>query len=391
MVGPQSFSLTPSQTLLEMNSAVSKTISLLLLILVGYLLQKRVATKDNRAGIKEIILSVALPAMIFLSIQKINFQMQMILIPVLALGFNLLIFTLADLFAPALKIQKDTPAFRTFKMLIPSLAPGLSCFPFLLEYFGETTLANAALADIGNKVFVLIILYLVAMKWYYHVQKVEAGNNTDKIKDLLSAMIKEPVNFAIFLGLALLLLGINYQSFPSFLQMSVDRLSVIMTPLILLFIGISVKFKWSQIKTITSMLLLKSALAFAFSGAVITTFGVTDPAMIMLVILFPQSSFSFWPYAHMSAIASMEANRQSTSQRTFDLDYAMNMLAMSLPFSTIMILGLSTFSKSVSAAPAFPFVMAVILLSVVLFKPFVRYMQKGIIFKTKGNAEIAES
>ena len=34
-------------------------------------------------------------------------------------------------------------------------------------------------------------------------------------------------------------LGVNYELFPSFLKMSIDRLSLIMTPLILIFIGIS--------------------------------------------------------------------------------------------------------------------------------------------------------
>jgi malate permease and related proteins len=40
-------------------------------------------------------------------------------------------------------------------------------FPFILEFGGELLFAMAALGDIGNKIFVLIIAYLIAMKWYF--------------------------------------------------------------------------------------------------------------------------------------------------------------------------------------------------------------------------------
>ena len=52
-------------------------------------------------------------------------------------------------------------------MLLPSLAPGLSCFPFIIVYLGDEYLALAALADVGNKIFVLILLYMLAMHWYH--------------------------------------------------------------------------------------------------------------------------------------------------------------------------------------------------------------------------------
>ena len=268
-------------------------------------------------------------------------------------------------------------------MLIPSLAPGLSCFPFLLEYIGETTLANAALADIGNKTFVLIILYLISVKWYHQVQQQASSGNRQKLKFLLQSMVKEPVNFAIIIGLLMLALGIRYESFPPFLKMSIDRLSLIMTPLILLFIGISVKPQLNQIKTILCVLLSKSGVTFILSGLVIVGFGVTDPAMVMLIILFPQSSFSFWPFAHMSAITKTE-QLEERKHRTFNLDFAMNILAFSLPYSTILILSLCTFSEYVAQRPQIPFGLGIALLSVAFIPNYIRYLQKGVVFKNTG-------
>ncbi|MBV6640472.1 MAG: AEC family transporter [Cyclobacteriaceae bacterium] len=369
-----------------MNLAVTKTISLLLLILIGFFLQKRIINKEQKTGIKEIILSVALPAIIFISLQKVNFEAEMIILPIMAIIFNLAMFFITDLLTVLFKVPKDSSAYRTLKMLVPSLAPGLSCFPFLLEYIGEETLANAALADIGNKIFLLIILYMISIRWYFQVNKIQSASGKSKLKSLIGSMVSEPVNFVIFVAVFMLALGINYEVFPDFLRMAIDRLSIIMTPLILLFIGISVRFDWQQIKTIWSILLTKAAVAFLLSGVVILIFGVTDPAMVLLIILFPQSSFSFWPFAHMSAVAKMEKNlTKDENGKTFDLDLAMNVLAFSLPFSTIVILTICTFSESVAADPYFSITTGIIFLLIAMLRPYTQYLKKGIIYKHQTN------
>lgn len=342
-----------------MNSAIAKTISLFLLIMVGFFLRKKIKSKEQKEGLKIVILSVALPSIIFIGLQKINFSVDMLIFPIAALVFNLCAFASVSFLSSVFKLDKDSSYARTLKMLVPSLAPGLSCFPFLLEYFGEPTLANAAIADIGNKIFVLIILYLLALKWYHKSEYVEYSDKGSKLKSLLKSLISEPVNMVILLGVGLLLFGINYDSFPAFLSMTVDKMSLIMTPLVLMFIGISVKLDWAQIKTIWSVLLFRSGFAFFFSGLILAFFPATSPALSMLIVLFPQSSCSFWPYAHMSAINAM--GEAKNTKPVFDMDLGMNILALSLPLSTIIILGLSTYGEK-SSSPVFVFTLAGILI-----------------------------
>ncbi len=367
-----------------MSEAISKTLSLLLLILVGYFLQKRVVSKDQRSGIKEIILSLALPAMIFISLQQVVFQWEMMAMPLMVLGFNVAMFYLTDLMMPVLGIKTGSASYRTLKMLVPSLAPGLSCFPFLLEYIGEEALANAALADLGNKVFVLIILYMISIRWFYKLFEIRENGSKAKLKNILRALINEPVNFVIVIGVLMLAFGINYQVIPSFMRMSIERLSLIMTPLILLFIGMSVRLDWDQIKTIISVLFLKSAIAYIFSGIVVYALGISNPAMIMLIVLFPQSSFSFWPFAHISAIHKLEQSHEGSEHRkTFDLDLGINVLAVSLPFSTILILTMCTFTEQVVTNPSVVFFLALIFLVAALFGPYIRYVQRGMVLKTE--------
>lgn len=320
-----------------MSEAVTKTFSLLLLIGIGYVLQRKLQSRDHREGIKTMILSLALPATIFVALLQIDFKSNLIIIPVLSLGFNVVMHFLVDKLPLRPLLNMPLNQYRTLIMLIPSLAPGLSCFPFIMEYSGQGPLAMAALADVGNKIFVLIISYTIAMKWYYEVNKAQVTDGKTKIKELLVAMLNEPVNLVILTALLMLALGLNYASLPAMITLSVDRLSLMMTPLILLFIGLSIKLTWEQVKTILAFLSFRSGVAFFLSGLVLYFWPAPDTATALLIIVFPQSACSFWPFAHMAVVGQMESKRGG-SVKTFDQEFAMNVLACSMPLSVMMIL-----------------------------------------------------
>jgi predicted permease len=323
-----------------MNSAVIKTLSLLLMIAVGFLLRNKIKSKDQKEGIKTIILSLALPATIFIALLKIEFEPSMIFIPILALCFNIILYFLVDKLPLQSLFNVPGSQYKAATLLLPSLAPGLSCFPFILEYSGELPFAMAALGDIGNKVFVLIIAYLVAMKWYFNSHAMVEGKRKSKIKDLLKALAEEPVNLVIVTAIIMLSLGLNFASLPDFISMNVDRLSVMMTPLVLLFIGISMKLTKQQAKVILSFLFFRSGIAFVLSGILLLLLPPQEMAIALLIVVFPQSACSFWPFAHMAAVSELERKSDVAGKnRIFDLEFAMNILACSLPFSVILILG----------------------------------------------------
>lgn len=184
-----------------MDVSFQKTLVFLLFIFVGYLLKSKFTGKAEVLGIKKIILNLALPATIFVALMGIDVAPNLLLLPLLALVLNFLLFYSFPFVLPLLGIQKDTADYRTARLLAPSLAPGLSCFPFVLEFLGEDYLAKAAMADLGNKIFVLVILYLFAMNWYLKLRKIKGKTGSSKIKDLLKAMVSEPVNIFILMAL----------------------------------------------------------------------------------------------------------------------------------------------------------------------------------------------
>lgn len=325
-----------------MNPALQKTISVLVLIFLGFLLKYKIRGKEQMKGIKTLILSIALPATIFIALLKIEFEASLFYLPIFALFVNGLLFFLAKYSLPWFKIDPKSKQGRTITLLFPSLAPGLSCFPFIMEYGSEDALAMAALADVGNKVFVLVILYLVAMHWYFKLNTTnpEENKSSSRLKQLLLSLVKEPVNLAIILAIILLYIGWDLESLPVFLQEPVSRMSLLMTPMVLLFIGMAVKIDLRQFRTIGVLLLYRAALAFLISGLFLLFLPMElSLAMSLVLVAFPQSAVSFWPFAHMSVISETEKG----ASKTFDIDLALNFLALSLPFSTILILSISVF------------------------------------------------
>lgn len=326
-----------------MNYALQKTLELLLIIGLGLLLQKKVA-KDDLKGIKTLILSVALPATIFVALLKIELKGSLLIFPLMALVFNF-IMAIATKYLLASSLPKNEGAKkRTLTMLLPSLAPGLSCFPFIIVYLGDEYLALAALADVGNKIFVLILLYMLGMHWY-HARAVKdlVATTSSKLKGLFLSMLNEPINLFIIVALVLLGFGLSLSSFPEFLENTIVKMSLIMTPLVLLFIGMAVRIKFREFGFIFSLLMRRAGITFLLSAIFVFLFPALAAPMILFIVVFPQSACSFWPFAHMSAVSTLE-EKDEQKKPTFDINFAVNILACSMPFSTILIISIFSFS-----------------------------------------------
>ncbi len=352
-----------------MNHALEKTIVFILLIAAGYLLQSKLKSKQDLAGVKVLILSVILPATIFVALLKINISTTLLLLPAGALILNFTLFYLVRAALPRLGFSDQQAKSRTMLLLLPSLAPGLSCFPFVIEYLGDEALAMAALTDVGNKIFVLIVLYLIAMNWYYATAKKNVTNEETsfgrkaKMKSLGLALLREPVNIVIVIAVLMLSFGLNVTSLPTFLETTVMRLAALMTPIVLLFIGMAVRLERREVTVILRCLAFRASLGLLLSGLLLLFLPAIPPALALLAVIFPQSAVSFWPFAHMSAVEALTGEK---GEAVFSTDLALNVLACSLPFSTVIILGVLS-CGDVFTAPSMVFGLALLLLSVPLF------------------------
>lgn len=327
------------------------------------LMRYRISKKSEIKGVKALILDVALPATIFIALLKIEIRQELLLLPLMALAMNALMIAGGMVSLKFIGLSRKGKKFRTIMMLFPSFAPGLSCFPFLIEFFGDEALALAAFADVGNKLFVLLILYLVAMRWYYQrIGKDEnQSNSNQKLKALLLKLVSEPINIVLILGLLFLSFGINLDSFPVFIKSSFERMSLMMTPLILLFIGLSINISRKSFSLIFQVLMWRTAFALLISSVFLLFMPLhTSFTILVLIVVFPLSSCSFWPYAHMSSVESLEGKKSQSS--TFDTRLGLNLMAFSLPLSTMIIITVCS-NAEIFVAPATTFACSVLFMS----------------------------
>jgi len=321
---------------------VEKTLGLLLMIGLGLALQRKVGSSEQLKGLKVLILSLALPATIFVALLNVELSENMLLFPAMALAINGLLL-LAAYFAKNLFPELSPVRHRTMMMLIPSFAPGLSCFPFIAEFLGDQAVATAALADVGNKFFVLLLLYFLAIHWHHRYNQQPQKSGESKVKKLLMALVSEPINMVLIVALVMLAFGFNLQSLPETISGVILRLSGIMAPLILLFIGLAVKINRRDFGLIFRILLWRAGLLFLVSAVIISLVPALTLPMMLLAIVFPQSACSFWPFAHMSAVDMMEDGKKPT----FDVNFGLSTLAVSLQLSTILVLGVFSFQSTV--------------------------------------------
>jgi len=371
-----------------MDGAIEKSLSFLLFIAIGILLKKKIPIGSETKGIKSLILTVALPVTIFLALLKINIDIQLILFPVMAIGFNLILFVVAPFMLRAVNISPNSDKGKSGRLLLSSLAPGLSCFPFILEFLGDASLAKAAMADLGNKVYVLFVLYLVALNWYFKNQKGQIKSSSLQVKSVLKSLLYEPVNLFILAALILVSFGVKIENMPSFFATTLTKLSYLMTPLVLIFIGLAVKFGKQQFFQIFSLLLIRAALTLLLIAAVIYFGNIQMENDILVMIAFALSACSFWPFAHISMV-DLKESESKVKQKTFKPNFALSILAISLPISVLLILGILTAGKTFTSINSI-LVLSALLGSLGCIYPIVLWVKKNSINKNRSEVRIED-
>ena len=313
---------------------MDKTLSFLILIGIGILFRTKVKNKEQLDTIKTLILTVALPAVIFSALLKIDLTASLIYPPLLILGFNFILFLLVRWMLPKVMNGNITQTnLRTLMLMLPSLAPYLSCFPFIAEYSDDTALGLAAIADTGNKIFILLFLYFLALYWSYGKQIFGKQQGSSK---KLKNIFLQPINLSILLALSASLLGVRLETIPVYFQDSLSHLRNLLTPTILIFIGLAVKVRGRDLKLILGLLLWRSSIGLILSALLISLFNFDSPATLLLAVAFPQSSCSFIPYAQMTLFADLKER----SDKVFNPGLALSILAISLPFSSFVIISI---------------------------------------------------
>ena len=126
-----------------------------------------------------------------------------------------------------------------------------------------------------------------------------------------------------------------------------------MTPLVLLFIGLAVNIKRKQLFKLLSLLFLRAGVVAVLVGTFILLGNISVQNDILALLAFGLSACSFWPFSHIAVVEAQEKEIEK-KQRTFSSKFAVNILALSFPLSTILIMAiLSSGNLFSNAVPVF--------------------------------------
>ncbi|NEP35511.1 MULTISPECIES: hypothetical protein [unclassified Moorena] len=312
--------------------AIDKVIPLVLFIAIGYALKGKFQKPVAVGAIKTLIINALLPAALFLSTIKIDISQGLLSLPAFGLAINVFLLGIGWLLTGLVIPSKEKAKARSLILMFASLAPGLTVYPFTQEFLGEQGLALAGLMDVGNKCFVLIGLYGLAM--YLHQRSVDNFHiNFSKFKRIGLTLIQEPANLALLLGLSIGALNLGKTLIPEIVLQALQRLAACTTPMILFFVGISLKPKTLQLRKILLILLVRSAVGFWFSAAVLILFKPDTLAETLLAVVLPQSGCSLWPLLYASQINMLDQEQHRRTHPTFDTEFALGLLTTSIPIS----------------------------------------------------------
>lgn len=197
-----------------------------LMMLLGFILKYMgFFKKSDRDLLSDIVLYIALPAMIFTNLRTAEISHDMLFLPILGIATSILLLIPAYIYTRIRNYDKK----KTWTILIASsiMNTGFIGFPVCLGVFGQAGFLNAVFFDLSTSAMIVAYGVILARKF--------SGNAKEVIKNTATFM---PL-WAVIFGLIFNALNIPVGYVPDNI---LNYLSGATIPLIMLALGISLDF-----------------------------------------------------------------------------------------------------------------------------------------------------
>lgn len=218
-------------------------VPILMLIALGVVIRKA-GLLDQKQGLAltRLAFNVTIPAAIFVSIARADFELGLLWMPALGLTVPII---LAGLMYLTTRRLADKPRQRG-PLLIGMVAMGVFAYPFMELFFGAAGLARIALFDVGNAFYAGI----VAVGLAHHFGRDGArGGSIVWYRVLVTPILVAAVAGVVFAILALPVRG----PLGSFL----DRLALANTPLAMIAVGVFLRPQRANSALVAQFILIR--------------------------------------------------------------------------------------------------------------------------------------
>lgn len=211
-----------------------KFLPVLLLILLGMLLRRiHLIRPETVSDLKAIIVNLSLPAMLFLTFARTDFQAQYFYIVLAVIGVCFLMLFLGLAFSRWL-----APKNPYFPAVFTGFEAGMLGYALFTAFFGGENTYKFAIVDIGQVCFVFFVL--VSFLQRQKGAKASPGA-------LFLSFARSPIILAILAGILLSVLGLTQQlaalQITEAAVSTLDLLASLTAPLICLVIGYELRLQ----------------------------------------------------------------------------------------------------------------------------------------------------
>ncbi|MGO1479341.1 AEC family transporter [Senegalia sp. (in: firmicutes)] len=276
-----------------MSEIISKIIPIFLLIALGYIIkQKNLVKQETMNELKDGVINIALPALLFITFRDMTLKKEYFLVMIATFILLIVLYRAGILINKIKAISHPLVPFVT-----TSFTFGLLGIPLFASVFGMENLEKISIFGVAHEFFVWFVFYtLLKMKF----------SNERFSRDTIKGFISSPLVISIILGLLLNILGLDKIFFENTLFMGIDitlnYLSNIATPIILIIIGFGLKLNKIYLKQsmklfairITTILVIGYIFKIFIINKIISNDPLLDYAYFTFLILPPPLSLSLF-------------------------------------------------------------------------------------------------
>ncbi len=222
-----------------------------------FLRRIRLFTEDNAALFLQLVLYVALPAYAFESVATIDLQPHYLCLPLVAIGTYMVVWGVSYLVSRSMKLERKRQGSFIVGSLIVNIAFAI---PFVISVYGEEGMAYLSLYNLGNGFMTFAFTYFLAVRY-----GVGSGGKIPWKK-----IFGLPPVWALFGGL---LWNVLKLPLPDIASDWLKLIGAMITPLVMLSLGIYFKPRLQSIKHILPAMLIRSLGGFLIGIAICSIFG----------------------------------------------------------------------------------------------------------------------
>jgi len=183
-----------------MNQTNTVFITALSIILVGYFLKRQniVSEKEGKI-ISKLLMHTTFPALMFLTMKRVHFEFNLLLLPVISFCFSLLtMFTAAKLFKNQSQKMKAILIMGSGGFNL-----GLFAYPLIEGIWGQAGMVYAAMFDFGNSFAVFGLVYGTGVFMSDKNEGVSISQNAKKaILKIFTLLPFQAILLGVFVNLA---------------------------------------------------------------------------------------------------------------------------------------------------------------------------------------------